>query len=153
MVLRKGEPAAHWIGVLDGLLKLSNVSPEGKMVTIAGIPAGGWFGEGSLLKDEPRQYDVVALRDSLVALMPRATFSWLLDQSIPFNRFLLVQLNERLGQFIATVECDRMLDPDSARRPLHREPVQRAPLSGDRSASADLAGGDRLSVRHLAPSA
>ena len=25
---------------------------------------GGWFGEGSLLKDEPRRYDIVALRDS-----------------------------------------------------------------------------------------
>ena len=113
VVLRKGEPAAHWIGVLEGLLKLSIVSPEGKMVSFAGIPAGGWFGEGSVLKDEPRHYDVVALRDSLVALMPRATFSWLLDQSIAFNRFLLIQLNERLGQFIATVEFDRMLDPDS----------------------------------------
>ena len=33
----------------------------------------------------------------------------LLDSSIPFNRHLLLQLNERLGQFIATVEFDRLL--------------------------------------------
>lgn len=113
VVTRKGEPATHWIGVLDGLLKISSVSPEGKPVSFAGIPSGGWFGEGSLLKEEPRHYDVVALRDSTVGLMPRATFHWLLDQSIAFNRFLLVQLNERLGQFIATVEFDRLLDPDA----------------------------------------
>ena len=45
-----------------------------------------------------------------VALMPEATFFWLLDTSIPFNRFILTQLNERLGQFMATFEHDRLLD-------------------------------------------
>jgi hypothetical protein len=45
--------------------------------------------------------------------MPRATFEWLLDTDIGFNRFLLMQLNERLGQFIAMVEHERLLDPDA----------------------------------------
>ena len=58
-------------------------------------------------------YDIIALRDSQIAYMPRATFMWLLDSSIEFNRFLLVQLNERLGQFIAMVEHDRLLGPDA----------------------------------------
>ncbi len=66
-----------------------------------------------MLKDEPRKYDVVTLRDSRIAWMPRATFDWLLDNSIPFNRFLLTQLNERLGQFIAMVEYERLLEPDA----------------------------------------
>lgn len=110
---RKGEPVEHWFGVADGLLKLSTDSPEGKTATLAGIAAGGWFGEGSLLRTEPRRYDAVALRDSRVALMPRATFAWLLDSSIAFNRFLLDQLNERLGQFIAMVEHERLLSPEA----------------------------------------
>ena len=110
---RKGEPVDHWIGVTEGLLKMSSVSPEGKIVTFTGMLAGGWFGEGSLLKTESRKYDVVALRDSHLAFMPRATFTWLLDNSIPFNRFLLMQLNERLGLFISLVEFDRMLDTDA----------------------------------------
>ena len=112
-VCRKGDPVDHWIGVTDGLLKMSSVSPEGKIVTFTGMLTGGWFGEGSLLKAEPRKYDVVALRDSQLALMPRATFNWLLDNSIPFNRFLLMQLNERLGLFVSLVEFDRMLDTDA----------------------------------------
>ncbi len=112
-VARKGDPVDHWIGVVDGLLKLSSMSAEGKSVTFAGIPGGAWFGEGSMLKTEPRRYDVVALRESRVALMTRSTFTRLLDSSIAFNRFLLVQLNERLGHFIAMVEYDRMLDPDA----------------------------------------
>ena len=113
-VCRKGEPVEAWIGVLDGLVKISSLSAEGKPVSFSGVPAGGWFGEGSLLKPtEPRLYDVVALRDSRIAFMPRATFMRLLDNSIPFNRFLLKQINERLGQFIATVENDRLLEPDA----------------------------------------
>ena len=79
LVCRKGEPVERWIGVVDGLVKMANVSPNGKPTSFAGLPRGGWFGEGSLLKDEPRRYDIVALRDSRVASMPRATFMWLLD--------------------------------------------------------------------------
>jgi CRP-like cAMP-binding protein len=113
LVCRKGEPVEHWVGVVDGLVKISSVSFEGKLVTFTGVPPGGWFGEGSLLKDEPRRYDVIALRASRIAYVPRELFQWLLDSSIAFNRFLLLQLNERLGQFIATVEYERLLGADA----------------------------------------
>ena len=112
-VCRKGDTVDHWMGVIEGFLKMSSVSPEGKTVTFSCMLSGGWFGEGSLLKTEMRKYDVVALRDTRVAFMPRSTFNWLLDNSIPFNRFLLEQLNERLGLFISLVEYDRMLEPDT----------------------------------------
>ena len=112
-VASKGEPVDAWIGVIDGLVKVASVSAEGKAVTFTGVPSGGWFGEGSLLKHEARKYDVVALRDSQIAFMPRATFERLLDTSIAFNRHLLLQLNERLAQFIGTVEHDRLLGPDA----------------------------------------
>ena len=36
----------------------------------------------------------------------------LLDHSIGFNRFVMNQLNERLGQFIAAREIDRLNNPD-----------------------------------------
>lgn len=113
LVCRKGERVEHWIGVVEGLVKMANVSAAGRPMSFTGIGTGGWFGEGSLLKDEPRRYDIVALRDSRIAYMPRATFMALLDDSVAFNRFLLLQLNERLGQFIGLVEHDRLLGPDA----------------------------------------
>ena len=112
-VCRKGEAVEHWIGVVDGLVKMTSVNEEGKTTTFTGVTSGGWFGEGSLLKDRVRKYDVVTLRESRIAYMPRATFEWLLDIDIQFNRFLLMQLNERLGQFIAMVEHERLLEPDA----------------------------------------
>lgn len=111
-ICRKGERVDYWMGVIDGLGKMTNTSANGKVTTFTGLTTGSWFGEGSLLKDEVRRYDIIALRDSEVACMPRATFIWLLDVSIDFNRFLLMQLNERLSLFIGMVEYDRLLGPD-----------------------------------------
>ncbi len=113
IIERKGELAQAWIGVLSGLLKVSVGNADGKMASLTGVPAGGWIGEGSLLKREHRKYDVVALRDALVARLPAPTFEWLLDNSLPFNRYLLDQLNERVAQFIGRAENDRLLDTDA----------------------------------------
>jgi len=112
-VCRKGDPVESWIGIVHGLVKMTSVSPEGKTTTFLGVAGGGWFGEGSLLKDQTRKYDIVALRATRLAFMPKATFEWLLGTDIAFNRFLLVQLNERLAQFIAMVETQRLLEPDA----------------------------------------
>lgn len=112
-VCMKGEPVDYWMGVVDGLVKMASIWSTGKITSFTGLSAGGWFGEGSLLKDEPRKYDVIALRESRIAYMNRSTFQWLCDNSIDFNRFLIVQLNERLGQFIAMMEHERLLDPDA----------------------------------------
>ncbi len=109
-VCHRGDRLDAWTGIASGLMKLSTTSHSGKTVTLAGIRAGGWFGEGSLLKDEPRNYDLVALRETRVAFMNRPTFNWLFENSGAFNRFLVRQFNERLGQFIALVEYDRTLD-------------------------------------------
>ena len=112
-VCHKGEPADHWHGVIDGLAKMCSDWATGKTASFTGIAAGGWFGEGSMLKDEPRRYDVIALRDTRVACMRRETFHWLLDHSIAFNRFIINQINERLGLFIGLLESERLLDVDA----------------------------------------
>ena len=112
-ICMKGEPVTHWMGIIDGLGKMASHWTSGKTTSLTGISTGGWFGEGSLLKEEPRRYDVMAIRETRVAFMNRATFLWLLDHSIPFNRYMITQLNERLGQFIGMMENERMLGIDT----------------------------------------
>ncbi|MBA3595009.1 MAG: Crp/Fnr family transcriptional regulator [Pseudomonadota bacterium] len=111
-VCRIGRPVTYWFGVVEGLLKMSSDNAQGATMTFAGLPPGGWFGEGTALKREPYRYNIQALRKSVVAGLPVDTFHWLLDHSIGFNRFVMNQLNERLGQFIAAREIDRMNNPD-----------------------------------------
>jgi CRP/FNR family cyclic AMP-dependent transcriptional regulator len=108
VVCQEGLPALHWVGVLDGMVKVDTVSPDGRSTTFIGVSSGGWLGEGSLIKHELRPYEVITLRDSWIALMPLTTFDWLFETSLAFNHFLVRQLNARLGQFVAVVESCRM---------------------------------------------
>ena len=112
LVCRFGKAPTYWFGVVEGLLKMSTDNEQGYSVTFTGLPSGGWFGEGTALKREAYRYNVQALRKTTVAGLPLAAFHQLLDQSIGFNRFVMNQLNERLGQFIAAREIDRMTNPD-----------------------------------------
>jgi CRP-like cAMP-binding protein len=111
-VCRVGRPVTYWFGVISGLLKMSSDNEQGHTMTFTGVPPGGWFGEGTALKRESYRYNIQALRASVVAGLPVDTFHWLLDHSIGFNRFIMNQLNERLGQFIAAREVDRMNNPE-----------------------------------------
>ena len=111
LVARKGEPVNAWLGVADGLVKVTDVIRSGKVVMYSGIPAGAWIGEGSVIKRQPRRYDVVAVRPTRIVHVPGATFRWLLETSFEFSQFVMEHLNERLGQFMAMVETDRLSDP------------------------------------------
>jgi CRP/FNR family cyclic AMP-dependent transcriptional regulator len=81
LLCRVGRPATYWFGVIDGLLKMSNDSVMGIPITFTGVPPGGWFGEGTVIKREAYRYNIQALRKSRVAGLSVATFHWLLDRS------------------------------------------------------------------------
>src|SRR5450830_73726 len=112
-ITRRGEPSAHWIGVHTGLIKLAVYNADGRGATFSGVPAGGWCGEGSVLKRELRRYDVVAVRAANIILVPVDLFHLLLAESLSFNAFVIRQLNERMGQFIATIQNQRLLAVDA----------------------------------------
>ncbi len=113
LLCRVGRPPIYWFGVLDGLLKVGNDGVHGTTVTYMGVPPGGWFGEGTALKREGYRFNVQALRRSVIAGLPIDCFDRLLESSLGFNRFLMQQLNERLGQFIAARDIDRLTQPDA----------------------------------------
>ena len=112
LICRVGRPVTYWFGLIDGLLKMSNDDSLGAAITFTGVAPGGWFGEGTVLKREAYRYNIQALRPSVVAGLPIDTFHWLIDHSLGFNRFIMHQLNERLGQFIAARETDRINNPE-----------------------------------------
>lgn len=111
--MRCGDPADHWYGVIDGLVKMSLSQPDGRQCSFTSVTAGGWAGEGSLLKPGRWRYDGVAVRPTRMACMPRHTFERLLQTNLAFNHFLLRQLSARLSLFVGLLEHDRMLGPDA----------------------------------------
>lgn len=113
-VCHAGSPVLYWKGVIDGLIKMSVTSPDGRTCTLTGLAPGAWFGEGPVLRAATWDFDGMAIHDTRLALVPRATFHWLLEVSPRFNRFVIDQLNERLAQFLAVIEAER-LEPAETR--------------------------------------
>lgn len=111
-VCREGRPVRYWLGLVDGLLKVGNEMGDGRTITYMGVPPGSWFGEGTALKRESYRYNVQALRRSTVAVLPLEQFHWLVDNSLEFNHIIMHQLNERVAQFFAGRETDRLGNPD-----------------------------------------
>ncbi|MBO9650833.1 MAG: Crp/Fnr family transcriptional regulator [Variovorax sp.] len=108
-----GEQQHAWYGVLEGLVKWAITAQDGRTVSLGGQSVGSWFGEGTLIRNEPRQSDLVALRPSRVALIPFDTFDWLRRNRPTFNDFLLMQVNERLHWFMGNYAAQGLLDTDS----------------------------------------
>ncbi len=109
-IVRAGEPALHWLGLISGVACMSVSMPDGKETSLASLATGGWFGEGTLIKRGHWQYDGRALSDCQVALMPLDCFEQLRQRSLPFNHYLQQLMGARMGGFIAKLCGDRLLD-------------------------------------------
>ena len=107
-----GEPVRGWYAVLSGLVLLQSSSADGRVQAFLGVPAGEWFGEGSALKAEPRRYEVLALRETVLLCLPTPVLRQLHATSLPFNQYLLAHLNRRLGQAMAMIEAARLRSPE-----------------------------------------
>jgi CRP-like cAMP-binding protein len=110
---RHGDRQNAWFGMLEGLVKWSITARDGRTVALGGQSTGSWFGEGTLIRKAPRQSDLIALRDSRVALVPLETFNWLRAHQPSFNEFLLTQVNERLHWFMGNATAYGLLNTDS----------------------------------------
>lgn len=112
-ICHAGSQVLYWKGVISGLIKMSVVSDHGRTSTFTGIAAGAWFGEGPVLRSDTWDFDGVAMRDTRIVLVPKATFLWLLETSPAFSRYIIGQLNERLAQFTSIIEAERLELPET----------------------------------------
>lgn len=112
-MLAAGAPVDGWYAVLNGLVKLQSPSVKGRRLSVfLGVPAGEWFGEGSVLRSEPRRYDVIALRDTELLCLPRAEVNALRATNLAFNQALVAQMNLRLAQAMTVIEAGRLRNPE-----------------------------------------
>jgi CRP-like cAMP-binding protein len=107
VVLPAREQALGWYAVLWGFVKLQSPGQDQQASSFLALTGGEWFGEGSAMKDEPRRYQVVALRDSELLCLPRARFRELIATNLTFNHAVMKHLNLRLGQAMAIIETQR----------------------------------------------
>jgi CRP/FNR family transcriptional regulator, cyclic AMP receptor protein len=109
---RAGEPSTHWFGLIRGILQMYVVGSDGAETTLYCMREGEWGGDGSLLKNEMRGYDLRSLRPAHVCMMPVKTFNTLRNSSIEFNQFLCEILNTRMGVFVGFLVASRLRTPE-----------------------------------------
>jgi len=110
-IYSRGMQPEFWIGVIEGLLLMCRSSESGRSTAVASVRPGDWVGEASLVFLKERQFDLVAVRASRLACIPRETFRYLYDTSIPFNHYLVLKLAKRVGQFGRLISSERLLTP------------------------------------------
>lgn len=111
-VLVAGELVQGWYGVQSGLVKIEGTGGSKGGATFIGFSAGDWFGEGAVLKNEPRRYDVVALRDTDLLCVPSQSFWAMYKSDIGFNHCLIDTLNHKLGQAMSVIDAERTRTPE-----------------------------------------
>lgn len=112
VVLAANERTRGWYGVLHGLVRISGRATAGRRSDFLGVAHGEWFGEGAVLKNELRRYQVVALRDTALLCLPSATFHQLQSSNLAFNQSVVACLNLRLSQAMAMIEAGRTRSPE-----------------------------------------
>jgi CRP/FNR family cyclic AMP-dependent transcriptional regulator len=76
----RGEPAAEWVGVAKGAVRVSSVSLSGKQVTLTYVEPGTWFGDIALFDGLPRTHDANAHGDTTLLIVRKPDFKELLSQ-------------------------------------------------------------------------
>jgi CRP-like cAMP-binding protein len=89
-VLSKGAAGDHLLFLVSGRLQVLDVTESGREIGLNLLMPGDYFGELSIIDGQPRSASVVAMENSLVALLPKAQ-AWQLFRHNPLvaERILL----------------------------------------------------------------
>jgi CRP-like cAMP-binding protein len=93
-VMRKGDPANGFFGVVSGALAASSALDDGRQIIFGLLEPGDWCGEASSLDGFPRTHDVYAVRNAEVLHVAPELFEQLM-------------LNARFARAIAVLQTAR----------------------------------------------
>jgi CRP/FNR family cyclic AMP-dependent transcriptional regulator len=110
VIFNKGSPGSSLMAVLAGRIRISNVSAEGKEVTLNMIGPGEIFGEIALLDGKPRTADATAIEDTTLMVVERQQFLPFLLRDASLVERLLVVLCDRLRRTSLALEEIALFD-------------------------------------------
>ncbi len=96
LVFQAGEAGDHLLVVLEGRVKVSLTSPEGKEAILSLLEPGEVFGEMSLLDEGPRSATVTTMEVCRFLVIRRQDFLHFLEQQPKVALKLLAALSQRL---------------------------------------------------------
>lgn len=114
IVVHEFDPGDSMYVILDGEVKVSTYSADGREVVLALLGKGSFFGEMSLLDEEPRSATVTTMKDSRLAHIRRRDLVPLLMEQPSITLKLLKEIASRLRR------TSRMLERISSMDVPHR---------------------------------
>jgi len=109
-VVQEFEPGDSMYVILDGEVKVSTFSLDGREVVLALLGKGSFFGEMSLLDEEPRSANVTTMKDSTFANIRRRDLVPLLLEQPAITLKLLREIASRLRKTSRVLERISSMD-------------------------------------------
>lgn len=103
MLFRQGDKPRGFYAVVEGRMKMSTLSEDGKEAILVVLEAGTWFGEISLIDMQPRTHDATALGEVQILVLPGAVFARLLKRNV-FALAIAAMLAARIRLMYGIVE-------------------------------------------------
>jgi len=100
----RGAPAAEWVGVASGAVRVSSVSLSGKQVTLTYAEPGTWFGDIALFDGMPRTHDANAHGATTLLVVRKPDFKELLSLHVELYDALLRLNCRRLRLMFDAIE-------------------------------------------------
>jgi len=104
LLFLQGDPATGLYLLLEGLVRIYKASPDGKEFTLHQIRPGEMFAEAAIFRDGGYPANCAALKDSVVALLPKEAFFTLLQESPAISIKMMGGLSAFLREFNRTIE-------------------------------------------------
>ena len=103
VILMEGDPGDALYLIADGQVKVILIGEDGREVILSVLGEGSFFGDMSLLDDEPRSAHVVAMADATLLQLRRDDFQARLRSSPDVAIGLLRELSRRLRRADDTI--------------------------------------------------
>src|SRR5262245_51023294 len=110
VILFEDDPGDALYIVSSGQVKVVLIGEDGREVILSVLGDGDFFGEMSLIDDEPRSAHVIAMKDSHLLVLRREDFQGLLMQTPAIALAMLRELTRRLRRVDEKVGSLVLLD-------------------------------------------
>jgi CRP/FNR family transcriptional regulator/CRP/FNR family cyclic AMP-dependent transcriptional regulator len=96
--------------IKEGQVKITMISPEGKEIILSILNSGDFFGEMSLLDNEPRSATVIATEPLEIVTIWRSDFLQILSENFSITKKVLAELSKRLRSASNRIESLATMD-------------------------------------------
>jgi len=106
-ILRQGEEGTAIVIILDGVVRISMVTPNGREIILDYAEAGAVLGEIAVLDGQPRTASAIAMWPGRLLRLSRSAFEGFLERHPKVAIRLLREMARRLRETDVTIESDR----------------------------------------------